>query len=461
MIFSNLFWKNILSTSSLHYPQSSRKFFVFLIIAIIILLLDVSLGKISDLLGKQYYLNWGTIAFTAISVISIIGQYLILAFIKQNSMELRNKAGALHLKRIHNIATVAQYVLTLLLFILIYEITLTSHYNAFLLAVSVTISYGLAAALLAIVALRFFSWWHSNKNLVLLLYCISSASLAFNAIFSVFYMDELLLERPQEVWADSMNYFGPFTQGSFRDMLDIVYVASSILCFTLTWGSTLFLLHHFSKRLGRIKFWFVVSIPLVYFISQFITPFMNSLNPVINSDPFFFSILFTLVFTLSKLAGGILFGIAFWTVAKTLHKTSTIRAYMIISAYGMILVFVTGQATITQTPYPAFGAATVCFVGLASYMMLVGIYSTAISVSQDAILRRSIQRSVENQSKLLHGIGTAQMEQQIQKTVLKIASKQADKMKEETGIETSSSEEDMKEYLLEVIKEVEKSRKSP
>ena len=60
-------------------------------------------------------------------------------------------------------------------------------------------------------------------------------------------------------------------------------------------------------------------------------------------------------------------------------------------------------------------------------MMLVGIYSSALSVSQDAVLRRSIQRSVENQSKLLHGIGTAQMEEEIQKTVLKIANKQADK----------------------------------
>jgi hypothetical protein len=98
-------------------------------------------------------------------------------------------------------------------------------------------------------------------------------------------------------------------------------------------------------------------------------------------------------------------------------------------------------------------------VGLSSYMMLVGVYSSALSVSQDAALRRSIQRSVENQSKLLHGIGTAQMEQEIQKTVLKIANKQADKMKEETGIETLSSEE-MKEYLLEVIKEVERVRKS-
>jgi hypothetical protein len=425
------------------------------------LLLDVSFGKISDLLGKQSYLNWGIITFIVISAVSIIGQYFILTFVKRNSTELRNKAVALHLKTIHGLVTIVQCVMTILLLTLIYQIVLTSHYNVFLLAASVTISYSLAAVVLALVAQRFFSWWRSNRNFVLLLYAISSASLAFNALFSVVYMDELLVNRPAEVWADSMNYFGPFTQGSIKYILDIVYVLSSISCFILTWSSTLFLLHHFSKKIGRIKFWFIVSIPLVYFLSQFITLFVNFLNPIIRTDPLFFGLFFTLVFTLSKLAGGILFGVAFWTVAKTIHKTSTVRAYMIISAYGMILFFITGQAIITQTPYPAFGAATVCFVGLSSYMMLVGIYSSAISVSQDATLRLSIQRSVEKQSELLHGIGTAQMEQEIQKTVLKIANKQADKMKQETGIEASSSEEDMKEYLLEVIKEVEKVRKIP
>ena len=420
----------------------------------------MSFGKISDLLGKQSYLNWGIITFIIISTVSMIGQYFILAFVKHNSAELRRKSVALHLKTIHNVVSIVQYAMTVLLLILIYQITLTSHYNVSILATSVTISYSLAAGVLSLVAQRFFSWWRSNGNLVLLLYAISSASLAFNAIFSVFYMDELLVNRPSEVWADSMNYFGSFTQGSIRYILDLAYVFSLISCFILTWASTLFLLHHFSKKIGRIKFWFVVSIPLVYFLSQFITLFVNFLNPIIKTDPLFFGVLFTLLFTLTKLAGGILFGIAFWTVAKTMHKTSSIRGYMIISAYGMILVFITGQATITQTPYPAFGTATVCFVGLSSYMMLVGIYSSAVSVSQDATLRRSIQRSVEKQSKLLHGIGTAQMEQEIQKTVLKIANKQADKMKEETGIDTSSSKEDMKEYLLEVIKEVEKVRKS-
>jgi hypothetical protein len=52
-----------------------------------------------------------------------------------------------------------------------------------------------------------------------------------------------------------------------------------------------------------------------------------------------------------------------------------------------------------------------------------------LGISEDATLGRSIQRSVEKQSKLLNGIGTAKMETRKTKTVLKIANKQADKLK--------------------------------
>jgi len=66
-------------------------------------------------------------------------------------------------------------------------------------------------------------------------------------------------------------------------------------------------------------------------------------------------------------------------------------------------------------PYPPFGLARVSFIGLASFLVMIGIYSSAISVSQDTKLRESIRRSAVSESKLLHNIGTAQMEQELQK----------------------------------------------
>jgi hypothetical protein len=95
---------------------------------------------------------------------------------------------------------------------------------------------------------------------------------------------------------------------------------------------------------------------------------------------------------------------------------------------------------------------------LASYLFTVGLYSSAIAVSQDSSLRTSIRASL---LELVNNIGTAQMEQEIEKRVLKVATEQQDVLTEQSGIESSLSEKDMKEYLEQVIEEVKKERRKP
>jgi hypothetical protein len=84
----------------------------------------------------------------------------------------------------------------------------------------------------------------------------------------------------------------------------------------------------------------------------------------------------------------------------------------------------------------------------------IGNYSSATSLSEDTKLRQSIRKYAIDQSRLLDSIGTAQMEQELRKTVLTIAKKQSDRMVEESGVQPSLSEDDMKQYLEEVIREI-------
>jgi hypothetical protein len=93
-------------------------------------------------------------------------------------------------------------------------------------------------------------------------------------------------------------------------------------------------------------------------------------------------------------------------------------------------------------------------MGLSSYLILVGIYSSAISVSEDSKLRQSIRRFAMNESKLLDSIGSAQLEQEILRKAMPILKKQQSNIKEETGVQSSLTEEDMKQYLEEVLLEI-------
>ena len=61
------------------------------------------------------------------------------------------------------------------------------------------------------------------------------------------------------------------------------------------------------------------------------------------------------------------------------------------------------------------------------------------------------------QSKLLDSIGTAQMERELQTSVLTIVKKTSDEMKENSGIEASLSEDDIRDYMSLVIKELKRS----
>jgi hypothetical protein len=98
----------------------------------------------------------------------------------------------------------------------------------------------------------------------------------------------------------------------------------------------------------------------------------------------------------------------------------------------------------------------VSFIGLSCYLIYSGLYSSAVTVSQDVVLRHSIRKSITEQSKLLDSIGTAQMEQALQSRVLTITTKLSDKMEEETGVEASMTLEDMKEQIEMVRKEIRK-----
>ena len=93
-------------------------------------------------------------------------------------------------------------------------------------------------------------------------------------------------------------------------------------------------------------------------------------------------------------------------------------------------------------------------MGLSSYLVLVDIYSSAISVSEDSKLRQSIRKLVLKETKLLDSIGTAQMQGEIESMVLQVTKEQEETLKEQTGVQPSLSEEDMKNYLVEVLQEV-------
>jgi hypothetical protein len=446
--------------------NKSGKILVLIIsVVLAVIIADISIVKLSDLIRWRFLHDWKNITlFIAMSSVYAISQYFILEFIKgRGEKELGYAKGKMRLSAatFRKIVSIIQYVITAILIFVILQLIFYSRYSPAATTAITAISYTTAIVMIGLLAYLFFMWFNQNRRsasgLKVFLYGLSSAALVLNTIIGLALIYSLSLTKPVMMGPHAGSVTVLIGTPIDR-ILNPSYIATSILGFILMWSATAILLRSYSQRLGKAKYWFLVSIPLVYFVSQFLTLFSNQFAATLALYP----VLFTLLFVFSKPVGGILFGAAFYSIGRRgiSSNGNFVRDYMTFAAYGFVLFFVSSQNTVVQPTYPPFGVIAASFVGLSGFMMFLGLYSSAISVSQDVKLRQLIRRSAAQEVKFLESIGTAQMEQELQKRVLTIAKKNSDNMVEETGVQPSLTENDMKQYLKEVLVEIKATKKS-
>ncbi len=444
---------------------SGRQYLVIISIVVSSLIIDISLSNISDLISVST--SWGFAAFVAIAIVYGVGQYLILEFVKQKSKRIRMKSP--HFNKLSTIITIVQYVLTAIIVFIILQIFVNSYYYTSMLTWSSSISYAIASIIMVILALDFFSWYRSNRNFILLLYGVSFIITSISIVSSLVFFTVILLSMPDKIISPSPSELTPeqnevghgpdirkFDQSTILGKVQTVFVTSHIVSFLLLWGSTVMLLHTYSKKLGKVKFWTIITIPIASFLSIFVivTPFVLSLSyGSSDMDTIFKVLVDALGYTLPAVVSSILFGLPFWMIARSL-SSSTLKDYMIIAASGFALFELATTGSVMLASYPPLGLASVSFVGLSSYLMFIGTYSAAISMSEDVKLRQSIRKSAVDESKSLVSIGSAQIEQKIEKKVLEMAKDNAASMTEQTGVQLSLTEHDMKQYLSTILKEI-------
>lgn len=417
------------------------------------LLVDGSLANIYAFIDsvagpdEQYYI------FIIIATTFVLGQYFILAVARNRIGRIKSP---LTLPRIiHNINTLSNYLLAILLVVIILEMYIESSYNTILLLLVLVVSYGWSCIALGLLAFRFFLWFKSRGSLNVLLYGISASAFIISNIFMMTFVSYVTPQIGDMIQPHGhlIMYFN--NPGSPEYFMYNGYVSCSILSFILFWVSTAMILRHYSKRLGIAKYWILVSIPLVYFLSQFFAVFFSLFNSLMVQNPLVYGIILSLTFSISKSVGGILFGIACWVMAKKTNQIATITDFLKIAAVGFMLLYVSERdISLTSAPYPPLGLVSVATVGLASYLIMIALYYSAISLSNEIRTRKIILDLALQEFSLLSNIGFAQNEKEIENMVDKVVKKHS------AIIETKAAEiispEDIKEYTLEVLNEVKK-----
>ena len=433
----------VFPSASSVFSFDGRKLLVVMIIVVVTLTVESQISTIADFIPEHLASSQGIVAFVGIWAIFTVTQYYILAIVKHNNKAGRTRARFLHL--IHSIVTVTQFLLAGIVALVILQILISQEYNTVMLSIAVSISYGLWIVTLGLLAKAFFSWYKLRKNFMVLIFGLSMVAYVVNGVFGIYTQVDELAKRNSLIRSGDVAIFPEFPSS-----INNVYQIASSVAYVLTWIATVMLLRPYIEKFGKLKFWIIMGATMAYYLIQFPLFSLGYYTPSENSD----AMTNILIFSLSAIFTGILFGVAFLSVARTLKVGTAVRNYMIIAAYGFILFYIAGSTIVLQAAYPPYGLVSVAFTGLSCYLIFNGLYFSAISVSQDMTLRQSIRKSVMEQSKLLDSIGTAEMEREIQKQVLTVARKTSAAMSENTGVDASMNEGEMKDYVEFVIKEL-------
>jgi len=208
--------------------------------------------------------------------------------------------------------------------------------------------------------------------------------------------------------------------------------------------------------MGKIKYFSLMSIPLIYYIFPFQSYSGDVLFSLLQSSPVSFSIIYVLIFSATKQVGALLFSLAFWT-ASSLVYNDQIRKSLLISSIGMAILFGTFEiAPLQYHIYPPYGLITQAFIPLGAYLLFVGIYTSAKNISRDSELRKEFYKNASSQLALLKAIGVSQMEKELENQVKfvhkrsRVSEKEDELHLEEQHLE----EENVKEILHDVLNEL-------
>ena len=425
---------------------------------LIIIIMDSSLtifctprsSRIINISNTELYLIY--------SIIFIISNIVLFTIVKNTTLNLKQN------RYFYFMVLIIQSLLSITLLTIYGQMIIYSNYYNLFIFVIVYTSFLSSIGFLSILTIKLLRWFSLSPNYSILLYGIAFLLFIFNTIIGLIYVSLALLTNNdiiipascRAVFASLANNINP----NLSIFLSNLYDITSIISFIGVWFVTIFMLKQYSRNIGKIKYWILVSIPLIFFMTKYevlLYYFISDHDILgifasIKVNPSLNPIVYTLLNSNLQI-GGIFFAIAFLVIAKKIPKGHQIVNSLIISSIGMMFLFGSKSVSALIIPsYPPVGLVAISFMGLASYLLLVGIYSIATIAARDIKLRKYLNKKVESDTTLLNNIAYSENENEIQKHVKSLMNYSSQWQQNNTQHELNQQE--IKEIVDDVISEV-------
>lgn len=347
------------------------------------------------------------------------------------------------------------YFIISLFVLLLIQVTFYDYYSLKLLQSIVLITFSEAIFFLGVLSFKFLDWsipsGARKQTVVTWLYTISILILLLNSIFTLSFVLLSLTQYNEKIVQHGTEYISYIDNSH---ILKVGFQVTLIMVFISFWISTSVLLSKYITKVGKIRYMFLTLLPLLYFLIPFIPGLIDWLSVYQSSNPITFAIAYTLFFSNSVPIAAIFFGLAFWSIGRTMEN-SHIKNYMYMAGYGVVLFFISNQAVLLiSAPYPPTILPYLSVIGFSSYLMLIGIFSSSISYVQDSDLRKRIQKTIQNEFVFMKNIGSHEMEKQLLKRITTLSENMTENLEKESGVKSSLQGEELQNYINDVISEM-------
>ena len=310
----------------------------------------------------------------------------------------------------------SQSIIVAFIIITLLELRMEGTYSFVNIVIIFSLSYGIALYYIALLAKKFFAWFIISREIIVLSYAITMCIFVIFLITSILYAANQLSTNIYPIMA-SGNIGNQVTSSSpLPSVYDSYFYYTYFLTFVSVYLITLLSLRSHLKKIRAVIFYLLFSIPLIYFLLKsvpFLTDYVASL---VLYSPTYYGTLYTLLFSGTGPLGGILFTLVLIAISIKMDNKS-IRNYLAISALGMLLFFTVNQnPPLQHSLVPPFGIISKSFIGLACYMIFVGIYSSISLLSHRNTITNVVMKEL-SRDKLFGSVIRSEQEMQLRKLI--------------------------------------------
>jgi hypothetical protein len=400
------------------------------------------------------------IIFSIYVIIFVISNLLLLKWAYEITKDTHQK------KKYFILIFIVYSALSLILIFTLIQMVFLKSYNSVVFYLTTYISFISSFVLLSILSVKFYRWFLRGRNYFILLYGILFSLYSISLLLVLIYLINGLATHPSFIEPVSPRMLIANTYAInivFQNNIAFLYDIIFSISFVLAWVLTVFMLKQYSLRIGKYKFWILVSLPLIFYLMRSeilyhyidVSNLINLTNISAISSPLLNAILYAFL-TSDIQISGIFFGLSFLPIILKI-KNYQLQKDMIIIVIGMVIIFGSRDLhSIFISSFPPGGVVTISFMAVGSFVLFNGILSFIQLATKDKQFYRDLISRIETDSLLLKDILLSEKEMEVNKRT-KVLMDYASEWQKKNEYKEMNLEE-VKEIIGDIIFEIRKNK---